>query len=78
MRRLKPYGDWSPQRWRTVRKALKDGDRTKRLILIILVMTAGAAVLMILGIIATVVVGAEVGHIVAVVQHHLSRRLIRA
>lgn len=73
-----PYKDWSPQRWRTVQSALKDWPRTKRLILIILVMTACAAVIMCLGIIAAVVASAEIGHIVAVVQHRLPRRLMRA
>ena len=69
MRQPMPYKDWSPQRWRTVQSALKDWPRTKRLILIILVMTACAAVIMSVGIIAAVVASAEIGHIVAVVQH---------
>jgi hypothetical protein len=58
---------------------MKDWPRTIRFILILLVMTACAAVIMVLGILAAVVTGLEVGHIVAAVaQHHLPRHLMRA
>ena len=64
-----PYRGWSPQRWRTVREALKSWARTKRLIVILLVMTACTVVIM-------HVARTEVSPIVAVVQHHLQRRVV--
>jgi hypothetical protein len=66
-----PLKDWSPQRWRTVQSALKDWPRTKRLILLLLVMTACSAVIICLGIVASLYATAEVGQFIPVVPHHL-------